>query len=271
MTITPSGDRYTFDDLVHIVKVLRSDEGCPWDREQDHESMKYSAVEEAYELMEAINNKDMDNISEELGDLLLQVVFHGQLGKEAGNFTIEDVIDGIASKLVYRHPHVFDRVEVADSKEVMHNWEELKKKEKSIQSVTHDLKQVPLALPAQIRARKVQKKASKVGADFENIEQVFLKVEEEMDELKEALTNGMPSDVEEEFGDLLFGMVNLSRFLGVNPENALTNSVEKFITRFEGVENLAKARNTELSALSAVEFDTLWEAVKKSNNRGGDC
>lgn len=263
--------RYTYEDLVAIVSILRSDEGCPWDREQTHDSIKYAAVEEAYELMEAINNLDQANLQEELGDLLLQVLFHSQIGKEAGHFTLEDVVHGIAAKLVYRHPHVFGTVAVKDAHEVLTNWDELKKKEKAITSVAHDLKQVPKALPAQIRARKVQKKAAKAGAEFEHMDQVFDKVQEEIEELKEALTNGDASAIEEEFGDILFGMVNLSRFLGLNPENALTNAVEKFITRFEGIENLAKARNQELSALSADEFDVLWEAVKSTNNRSGDC
>jgi len=267
----PSGNLYSFEELVEIMKVLRSEEGCPWDREQTHDTIKYAAVEESYELMEAINNKDTDNIREELGDLLLQVVFHSQMAEEEETFTLEEVVDGIASKLVYRHPHVFGDAYANDSEDVQRSWDELKKKEKAIESVTHDLRQVPMALPAQIRARKVQKKAAKVGAEFDHIEQVFGKVQEEINELKEALTNGAQSPVEEEFGDILFSIVNLSRFLGLNPENALTNSVEKFINRFEGVEKLSKAENTELSALSPDEFDRLWQAVKLTNNRLSDC
>lgn len=267
----PSGEKYTFEDLVKIMAILRSDEGCPWDREQDHESIKNAAVEEAYELLEAINNSDTENIREELGDLLLQVVFHGQMAKEDGTFDVADVIHGIASKLVYRHPHVFGRDKVSDAGEVLQNWDALKLKEKSISSVTEDMKKVPRALPSMTRARKVQKKAAKVGLDFEATEDVFHKIDEETIELHEAMLSGDPEAIEEEFGDLLFGIVNLSRFLGLNPENALTNALEKFITRFEGVENLAKARKLELSALSADELDRLWEDVKSSNNRHGDC
>ncbi len=265
--IEPSGPQYTFEDFKKIVAVLRSDEGCPWDREQDHESMKNAAVEEAYELLEAINNQDVANIREELGDLLLQVVFHSQLGEEAGTFNLCDVIDSISSKLVYRHPHVFASVKVTGSEEVLENWDALKLKEKEIHSVTDDLKQVPKALPAMIRSRKVQKKAAKTGFDFENVEAVFVKMTEETAELKEAMKLKDEQAVEEEFGDLLFNMVNLSRFLGLNPENALTNALEKFINRFEGVENLAIARNEELSALSAEEMNHLWEKVKMTNNR----
>ena len=270
--IKPSDNgSYSFEDLLAIVEALRSDEGCPWDREQDHESVKLAAVEEAYELVEAINNGDTANMTEELGDLLLQVIFHSQMASEAGTFRINHVIDGIASKLIYRHPYVFATEEVADSEEVLKNWDELKLKEKDIQSHSENLKQVPKAFPALLRAKKVQKKAAKAGMEFENTEQVLEKVQEELDELKVSLTKGCKHAVEEEFGDLLFSMVNLSRFLAINPENSLTNAVEKFITRFEGVENLAKASNRELSAMSAATLDELWEAVKTSNNRENDC
>lgn len=265
--MAPSGNKYTFEELIEIVRLLRSDEGCPWDKEQDNNSIKYAAVEEAYELLEAINNTDVENIREELGDLLLQVVFHSQIGADEETFSLEDVIDGIASKLVFRHPHVFSTVYVANANEVLLNWEELKLKEKAITSTTEDMKKVPLALPSQIRARKVQKKAAKAGMDFECIEDVFGKVEEEIGELKEAMALGDVTAIEDEFGDLLFGMVNLSRFLDLNPENALTNALEKFITRFEGIENLAKASGNELSDLSSAQLDQLWETIKKTNNR----
>ena len=267
MKMVALGSKYSFEELVEIVRLLRSDKGCPWDQEQDHKSMKYAAVEEAYELMEAIDNMDLDNLREELGDLMLQVVFHSQIGSEEGTFTLEDVIDGIASKLVYRHPHVFSTTEVANANEVLHNWEALKLKEKDITSTTEDMKKVPLALPAQIRARKVQKKAAKAGMDFERIEDVFEKVDEEIGELKEAIELGDPRAIEDEFGDLLFGMVNLSRFLSLNPENALTNALEKFITRFEGIENLAKASDKELSDLSPEQLDKMWETIKMIDNR----
>ena len=272
ITLTPSGDnQYTFEDLVAIMAALRSEDGCPWDREQDHASIKNAVVEEAYELVEAINNKDNKNIREELGDLLLQVVFHSQLAHEYGTFNLADVIDGIASKLIYRHPHVFASTEVADAKEVLHNWDELKLKEKAITSVSQDIRQVPLALPAMIKSRKVQKKVAKVGFDFASTEDVLLKMDEELAELRLSLGLGDVDGVEEEFGDLLFNMVNLSRFLGLNPENTLTNALEKFITRFEGVENLAKASHKELSALSAEELDELWRTIKSTDNRDSDC
>ena len=271
ITLTPSGDKYTFEDLVAIMAALRSEEGCPWDREQDHASIKNAAVEEAYELVEAINNKDNKNIKEELGDLLLQVVFHSQMASEFGTFDLEEVVDGIASKLVYRHPHVFASAEVENADEVLHNWDELKLKEKAITTVSEDIRQVPIALPAMIKSRKVQKKVAKVGFDFANTDDVLSKMDEELGELKSALALGDLQGVEEEFGDLLFNMVNLSRFLGLNPENTLTNALEKFITRFEGVENLAKASHKELSALSADELDELWTTIKLTDNRNSDC
>jgi len=270
--IRPSGDnQYTFEDLLEIMAALRSEEGCPWDREQDHTSLKNAAVEEAYELVEAINNKDNKNIQEELGDLLLQVVFHSQIAGEAGTFSLGDVIDGIASKLVFRHPHVFGSEEVEDAQEVLHNWDALKLKEKAITSVTQDIKQVPLALPAMIKSRKVQKKVAKVGFDFASTEEVMSKMDEELAELRSALALGDAQGIEEEFGDLLFNMVNLSRFLGLNPENTLTNALEKFITRFEGIENLATASNKDLTALSPVELDNLWNTIKRTNSRVSDC
>lgn len=271
ITLIPSGDKYTFEDLVAIMAALRSEEGCPWDREQDHASIKNSVVEEAYELVEAINNKDNKNIKEELGDLLLQVVFHSQMAHEFGTFDLEEVIDGIAAKLIYRHPHVFASVEVEDAKEVLHNWDELKLKEKAITSVSEDIRQVPLALPAMIKSRKVQKKVAKAGFDFANTEEVLVKMYEEMSELRSALDSEDLAGVEEEFGDLLFNMVNLSRFLGLNPENTLTNALEKFITRFEGVENLAKASHKELSAFTADELDEFWNTIKLTDGRDSDC
>lgn len=271
ISIEPSGEQYTFEDLRKIMALLRGEGGCPWDREQTHDSIKHAAVEEAYELLEAINNKDTANICEELGDLLLQVVFHSRIGEEEGSFELKDVIDSIASKLVYRHPHVFGTVEVDNAHEVLKNWDELKLKEKSITSVTEDIKQVPKALPAMTKSRKVQKKAAKVGLDFENIEDVMKKMEEETTELNEAIGSGDIEAIEEEYGDLLFNMVNLSRFLSLNPENALTNALEKFITRFEGVERLAVAEDKDLAGLSPKELDHLWQTIKLTNSRVSDC
>ncbi len=254
---------YTYEDLLAIMAELRGENGCPWDLEQTHESVKDAVVEEAYELVEAINNQDLPNMEEELGDILLQVVFHSQIAKESNEFTIEDVIDTLASKLIRRHPHVFASLEVDGSDQVLENWDAIKLDEKSIKNVTQDLRQVPRAMPSMMRAKKVQKKASKSGMDFESIDQVFDKLQEEIEELRSAIDCENDTQIGEEFGDLLFTMVNLSRFLGLNPENALTNALEKFITRFEGIETLAKASGEELSKMSPQQLDRLWNIVKK--------
>ena len=264
-------EHYTYEELVQIIATLRGENGCPWDREQTHETVKFAAVEEAYELMEAINNKDDKNMAEELGDLLLQVLFHGQIASEIGSFSMADVIDGIAQKLVFRHPHVFGSVEVENSGEVSVNWDELKIQEKNIQSVSEDLKQVPKSLPALIRSKKIQKKAAKVGYEFKDVKQVLNKVVEELDELKDAIDQRDEQGISEEFGDLLFTMVNLSRFLDLNPEISLTNSLEKFINRFEGAEKRAKASNSELSEMTPSELDELWLTIKETNSRESDC
>lgn len=263
--ITKSGDHYTFSDLLNVMAILRGDDGCPWDKEQDHKTLKNAVIEEAYEVFEAITKEDIPNLKEELGDLLLQVVFHAQIGQEDGTFSMDDVVDGIVEKLIRRHPHVFMNDQVLSPDEVIENWDAIKLKEKSIQSVTEDLRQVPSALPALIKSHKVQKKVAKVGFDFPNWEEAYKKVFEEIVELKEAIESDNASHIEEEFGDLLFAIVNISRFLGLNPENALTNAVEKFINRFEGVENLAITRDKDFRDMTLSELDALWDEVKKYN------
>lgn len=254
---------YTFEDLLEVMGILRGKDGCPWDLEQDHETLKDAAIEEAYELVEAINNKDVENLKEELGDLLLMVVFHSQIGSDGGAFTIDDVTDGIVTKMIRRHPHIFANDDKVSSDEVLDNWDQIKIKEKKLTTVTQDLRQVPKALPALIKSRKVQKKAAKVGFDFPSVEAAFCKVEEEVVELKEAIQSENISHIEEEMGDLLFSIVNISRFLDLNPENALTNALEKFINRFEAVESLAMTRNKNFSDMSLEEMDLLWDEVKK--------
>lgn len=273
------GANYSFEDLLDVIEKLRSEEGCPWDIKQNHESMQDTAIEEAYELKEAIINNDLSNLKEELGDLLLQVVFHSQIGKDQGNFTIEDVTDGIVEKMIRRHPHVFEqeayllpkhRTDLVDGErittdEVLDNWDEIKLKEKKLMTVTEDLRQVPKVLPALIKSRKVQKKVAKVGFDFPDFKEAFAKVEEEISELKDAVDSDNRSHIEEEYGDLLFAMVNISRFLGLNPENTLTKATEKFINRFEGVETLAIRRSKDLSAMTLQEMDELWDIVKRQD------
>lgn len=259
--------KYTFEDLLETMRKLRSEEGCPWDREQTNASIKNETLEEAYEVVEAINNEDDENLAEELGDLLLHVVFHSQIKDEEGAFTVDDVIHGIVEKLIRRHPHVFATEEKSmaiDSNKVLVQWEDIKKEEKKFLDHSHSIKSVPKALPALTRAYKVQKKAAHCGFDFEHTEQLMDKLQEELDEMKSALQNKDFVNFDEEIGDLLFQTVNIARFFKINPENALTNATEKFINRFEGIEQLALANGKRLDDLSLKQMDELWEQVKRS-------
>lgn len=255
--------KYTLDDLVQVIRILRGENGCPWDRVQTHASIRQDMLEEAYEAADAIDKGDMENLCEELGDVLMQVVFHTEIEAEKGGFTIEDVVRGICEKMVYRHPHVFGNGEVqADTAEqVLVNWEELKKKEKHTETQTEVMKNVPDALPALIRARKVQKKAADVGFDFPDALGAIQKVYEEIQELEESvkLENGTE---EEEFGDILFALVNISRFLKINPEFALTKAIKKFINRFEYIEKSALLQGKNLSGMTLEEMDLLWDEAK---------
>lgn len=253
---------YTFEELVEILKILRSDHGCPWDREQTHESIKNDTLEEAYELVEAIDNKDDANMAEELGDLLLHVVFHSQIGADEGRFTIEDVLRSIIDKMIRRHPHVFHDEVAEDSDEVLRQWDAIKKVEKDHATHTDTLRSIPKAMPALVRAAKVGRKAAKVGFDFENESQLFGKLGEEVEEMLEAAKKGDFVHLEEEIGDILFQIVNIARFFQLNPENALTKATEKFITRFEGVETLATADSLCLDDLSLKQMDEYWDRVK---------
>ena len=255
--------KYTLDDLVQVIRILRGENGCPWDRVQTHESIRQDMLEEAYEAADAIDKGNMENLCEELGDVLMQVVFHAEIEAEKGGFTIEDVIRGICEKMVYRQPHVFGNGEVqADTAEqVLVNWEELKKKEKHTETQTEVMKNVPDALSALIRARKVQKKAADVGFDFPDALGAIQKVYEEIQELEESvkLENGTE---EEEFGDILFALVNISRFLKINPEFALTKAIKKFINRFEYIEKSALLQGKDLSGMTLEEMDLLWDEAK---------
>lgn len=258
--------RYTLDDFVEVMKALRAENGCPWDRVQTHETLRMDMLEEAYEAANAIDNNDMPNLCEELGDVLMQVVFHARIEEEKGEdaaFTLEDVIRGIGEKMIYRHPHVFGNGEVkADTPEqVLVNWEALKKVEKDTKTQTEVMKSVPEALPALIRARKVQKKAADVGFDFPVTAEAFKKVYEEVQEL-EAAAAAENGDIEEEFGDVLFALVNISRFLKINPEFALTKAIKKFINRFEYIEKSAFSAGKDLSDMTLEEMDLLWDEAK---------
>lgn len=252
----------TFDDLMKIIRRLRGEGGCPWDREQTHESLKNCMIEEAYETIEAIDNKDYKNLCEELGDVLLQIALHTAIAEEEKEFTFEEIIQGECKKMIYRHPHVFGNIQVKDTETVLKNWDEIKSKEKNQKKISESILSVPKALPANIRAEKVQKKASKAGLDFEDYDKVLEKVYEELEELKNAKENGTLEEVNEEFGDLMFSVVNLSRFLQLNAENSLTNATNKFINRFVSVEHLAEQEGRHLRDMSICELDALWGRVK---------
>lgn len=251
-----------FYDLLDIMSKLRGEEGCPWDLEQSHESLKRYLIEECYEVLEAIDNQDEDLLIEELGDVLLQVVFHAQIGKEQGYFNISDVIKGICNKMINRHPHIFGEVKVKSSEEVLINWEEIKKKEKGFENYTEQLKHVPKNLPALMRAEKVQKKAAKVGFDFESIEENFNKVIEELNEIKNVYKGKERVKILEEVGDLIFSSVNVSRSLDIDPEFALNYTIDKFISRFEFIERSAVKTGTKLEEMSVQQMDILWEQSK---------
>lgn len=248
-----------FERLLEIMDELRAK--CPWDKKQTLESLRYLTIEETYELSDAIIEKDMDGIKKELGDLMLHLVFYAKIGSETGSFDIKDVIDSINEKLVYRHPHIFGDVVVNSAKEVKDNWEKIKLKEKGNRSV---LSGVPGSLPAMVKAYRIQEKASGVGFDWDNAEQVWDKVMEELKELKEAVKAGTRREEREnELGDLLFAIVNYARFIDVNPEDALEHTNRKFIKRFQFIEEKAKEGHKPLQEMSLAEMDVFWKEAKK--------
>lgn len=248
--------------LIDIMKVLRSGEGCPWDREQTHESLKKYLIEETYEYLEVVDLNDKHRMCEELGDVLLQIVFHARIAEENGNFNIDDVINGVCDKMIHRHPHVFGNESAETSGEVLKKWEEIKKREKGTVNQTSVLKDVPNNLPALMRSFKVQQKAAQVGFDWTNPEDVFAKIREEIDELEAEYRKHSTSGMEDELGDVIFSVVNLSRFLKVHPELSLTQATNKFIGRFEQVEKLAQEQGRKLEEMSPEEMDVLWEEAK---------
>lgn len=230
--------RYTYEDLLEIIAKLRGENGCPWDIEQTHESLTSCLLEESYELVEAIQNKDIPNMQEELGDVLLQVVMHAQIAKEDKEFTMEDVVHDIASKMVYRHPHVFGDIKnVNTAEDVLVNWEKLKQEEKNEVTPYEAMERVAKALPALTRSQKVYKKAKKSGLVEEEISEVFGQIREKLETLENSLQTTENVQIDEEIGNLLLDIVNLSTFFNINAEFALTKSVEKFINRFRYIEN----------------------------------
>lgn len=255
---------YDYNDITGIMKRLRSDNGCPWDREQDHLSIRAGILEEAYELVEALNENDIDHIAEELGDLLLQVVFHTQIALEEGEFNPIYVTTSLANKLITRHPHVFFQKNVDNSSEVVYNWDKIKYQSRNISQLSEMLRNIP-RLPALMKSYKVQEKAAQIGFDWEDINGSSDKITEEHNEVLEAYRlNGKGDfELEGEIGDLLFAVVNLSRFLEINPELALGRTTEKFIKRLEIMEYKAKEKGIQLKDLDLEELDNLWDLAKK--------
>jgi tetrapyrrole methylase family protein/MazG family protein len=250
--------------LISIVKILR--EECPWDREQTHESLRSCLLEEAYEVVDAINHKDDDNLEEELGDVLLQVVLHGILGAERNKFDFTTIANLECEKMIRRHPHVFLKEKVDSIDKALEKWENVKRKEREDTTHTHRLQAVPSALPALIRSYKLQARAAEAGFDWAEVSGAFQKLEEELSELREATEGKDPGHMAEELGDLIFSAVNVARFLGVNPEEALNATSEKFVRRFSEVEQGAKAIGKRLEDMSLEEMDVLWEQAKNSGN-----
>lgn len=254
-------ERYGVDDLVTVVEVLRSEEGCPWDREQDHKSIRKDLIEETYEVIEAIDTDDPVLLREELGDVLLQVAFHAQIEREKNVFDLEDVANDICVKLIHRHPHVFGDVQADTSEKVLSNWEKIKSDEKERRTVTDKLRAIPPMLPALMRAEKVGKKAS--CFDFPDGKSVIVKVKEELCELEEAIASGEQTDVEEEMGDLLLTLTSLCRKLKVEPEVALNKATEKFIDRFEAIEKEVISLGFDINEMQIEQLDAIWDKNKE--------
>ncbi|MBE6772558.1 MAG: nucleoside triphosphate pyrophosphohydrolase [Ruminococcaceae bacterium] len=259
-------DSYSVQDLVEIMKILRSPGGCPWDAEQTHESIKKNLIEETYEVIEAINKNDKELLCEELGDLLMQVVFHAQMEREAGEFDFDTVSDGVCKKLIERHPHVFGQVTVNGVDDVLTNWDEIKRKTKKQKTTTDSMLSVPRELPALMRATKLQKKAADVGFDWDDVSGALDKLEEEIGELRQAIKNSDRENMTEELGDVLFSAVNVSRFIKTDAEEALTASSDKFLSRFTQVEKLAEERGIDMKSVGIDKLDMLWDEAKANNN-----
>lgn len=257
-------DKYNFYDLVDILKELRSENGCPWDKVQTHESIKKNLIEETYETIEAINKKNPAMLREELGDMLMQVIFHAQIETEQGNFDIDDVADENCKKLIERHPHVFGEIQADTVDAVLTNWDAIKRKTKGQKTTSEAIDSVPRELPALMRAQKIQSKAAKAGFDWDEIGGAIDKLYEEIGELKKAVGNRDEANINEELGDVLFSVVNVSRFVDVDAEESLTASTDKFVSRFKKVEALAKERSIDMKNAELAVLDELWDEAKTS-------
>lgn len=256
-------NKFFMKDLMNVMKKLRSVDGCPWDREQTHESLRRYVIEEAYEVIEAIEEGDLWGLEEELGDLLLQIALHSEIASENGYFDMNDVITGVHDKMIRRHPHVFSDVDVKDTDEVLTNWEDIKNEEKSDDTVSGALERISKSFPPLLRAEKIQQKMAKVGFDWPDISGVFSKLEEEILELKEEIKNNDEINILKELGDILFAVVNIARYLDVDPCEALTYSNDKVINRFSFVEEEIFAQNKDFSDVSLETMDKYWEMAKK--------
>lgn len=256
--------RYDIHDLLEIMRLLRTPEGCPWDREQTHQSIKKNLIEETYELVEAINRDDPAMMREELGDVLMQVVFHSCMAEEASRFDFGDVVDEVCKKLIVRHPHVFGQVTVSGTADVLNNWDAIKRQTKGQKTSSQAMDSVPREFPALMRAQKIQGKAAKSGFEFENLRDALRKLPEEYAELEERVGCGDLDGAAEELGDLIFSAVNVSRFLKVDAEEVLTAATDKFVARYKKVEALAQESGRPMVALSPQELDQLWNQAKQS-------
>ena len=250
--------------LLRLMAQLRAPGGCPWDREQTHRSIRHNLIEETYEALDALDAGNMAGFQDELGDLLLQVVFHSQIASEAGQFDFDAVAKMIADKLVRRHPHVFGRKKADTSREVLKQWEAIKKQEKQSHSI---FSEIPRSLPALLKADKIQRKASRVGFDWTQVKDVLAKVEEELRELKSAHASGKRRHFAEELGDLLFATVNLARYENLDPEDLLNQATRKFVKRFQQVESAVHKRGRQLEDCTLAELDALWDAAKRKRKR----
>ena len=256
-------EKYNANDLASVMSILRSPGGCPWDREQNHKTIRNNFIEEVYEAVEAIDTGDTELLKEELGDVLLQIIFHAQIESEKGSFSFDDVADGIVKKLIIRHPHVFGDVRVDNSADVLNNWDKIKRDTKNQKNHADSVRSVSPALPALMRSEKVQKRAAKAGFDWPDINGAVDKLYEEISELKEALERGLKKESEAELGDVLFSAVNVSRFMGVSAEESLTNACGKFIERFALAERFALERGLVMEKMSLSELDGLWDEAKR--------
>lgn len=255
-------DTYDINDLIKLVAVLRAPGGCPWDIKQTHESIKKNFIEETYEVIEAINKKDSDSLKEELGDILLQVALHSEMERETGNFDFNDVANDICQKLVIRHPHVFGNVSAENEKEALNSWDAVKLKTKGMKKQSEAMLKVPRELPALMRAQKIQQKAAKAGFDWDDLSGAVDKLYEEIGEFKTALAGGKKADIEDEFGDMLFSCVNISRFIDTDSEEALTSATDKFVSRYLIVERLAEENNIDMKTATIEQLDVLWNKAK---------